>query len=214
VCAVSRAARFFVLRTVPFRIDPDQASEADAGVASNRSEVLVADLSNNRTSVFPFHFECSVVVNAPAEAVFARLDDPRLLSAHMSRSSGMMAGSRMEIELDASQGRALGALIGMSGQVLGITLSLEEVVTERESPRRKVWETTGTPRLLVIGHYRMGYELTAQGSSSLLRVFIDWALPEARLARWLGRALGGFYARWCTRRMAHDAEAHFRNAGR
>jgi Polyketide cyclase / dehydrase and lipid transport len=164
--------------------------------------------------MFPFHFESKVVVNAPAEAVFARLDDPKLLSAHMSRSSGMMAGSRMEIELDASQGRALGALIRMSGQVLGITLSLEEVVTERESPRRKVWETIGTPRLLVIGHYRMGFELTPQGSSSLLRVFIDWALPEATPARWLSRVFGGFYARWCTGRMARDAQAHFGGAAR
>ena len=174
----------------------------------------MADLSDNRTSVFPFHFECSVVVNAPAEAVFARLDDPRLLSAHMSRSSGMMAGSRMEIELDASQGRALGAVIGMSGRVLGVNLSLEEVVTEREPPRRKVWETTGTPRLLVIGHYRMGYELTPQGSSSVLRVFIEWALPRATPARWLARIFGGFYARWCTQSMARDAQAHFRGAGR
>lgn len=171
----------------------------------------MADLSFMK-AVFPFHFECRAVVNAPAEAVFARLDDPKLLSAHMSRPSGMMAGSQMAIELDASQGRALGAAIGMRGQVLGIPLSLEEVVTEREPPRRKVWETTGTPRLLVIGHYRMGYELTPQGSSSLLRVFIDWALPERVPARWLGRVFGGFYARWCTRRMADDAEAHFRNA--
>jgi len=173
----------------------------------------VADLGFMKT-VFPFHFECGAVVNAPAEAVFARLDDPRLLSAHMSRPSGMMAGAQMAIGLDASQGRAVGALIGMSGRVLGITLSLEEVVTERDPPRRKVWETTGTPRLLVIGHYRMGYELTPRGSSSLLRVFIDWALPERMPARWLGRVFGGFYARWCTQRMARDAQAHFQSGGR
>jgi len=155
-----------------------------------------------------------MVVNAPAEAVFSRLDDPRLLSAHMSGSSWMMAGSRMALELDASQGRAVGASIRMGGQVLGIALSLEEVVTERDPPRRKVWETTGTPRLLVIGHYRMGFDLTPQGNSSLLRVFIDYALPAAGPSRWLGRMFGGYYARWCTERMATDAEEHFRTAGR
>ena len=169
---------------------------------------------NGRGSVLPFHFECNVLVNAPTEAVFSRLDDPRLLSAHMSGSSWMMAGSRMTLELDVSQGRAVGASIRMGGRVLGIALSLEEIVTERNPPRRKVWETTGTPRLLVIGHYRMGFDLTPQGNSSLLRVFIDWAPPEVRPARWLGRAFGGLYARWCTERMAADAEAHFRTAGR
>jgi len=164
-------------------------------------------------SALPFHFDCSVVVDAPAETVFSRLDDPRLLSAHMSSSSWMMAGSRMALELDASQGRAVGASIRMGGRVLGIALSLEEIVTERNPPRRKAWETTETPRLLVIGHYRMGYEVTPQGNSSLLRVFIDYALPEAGLSRWLGRMFGGDYARWCTQRMAGDAQEYFRTAG-
>ncbi len=102
--------------------------------------MLVADSSpgNGRGSVLPFHFECNVLVNAPAAAVFSRLDDPRLLSAHMSGSSWMMAGSRMALEVDASQGRAVGASIRMGGRVLGIALSLEEIVTERNPPRRKV----------------------------------------------------------------------------
>jgi len=176
--------------------------------------MLVADDSKNESvSLLPFHFECRVAVNAPAEAVFSRLDDPKLLSAHMSRSSWMMAGSHMALELDASQGRAVGASIRMGGRVLGIALSLEETVTERSPPWRKAWATTGTPKLLVIGQYRMGYELTPQGHSSLLRVFIDWALPETPPARWFGRLFGGLYARWCTRRMADDARDYFRTAG-
>lgn len=181
-------------------------AEGDMFVANSSS-------GNCRAFALPFHFECSVVVNAPAEAVFSRLDDPRLLSAHMSRSSWMMAGSRMVLELDASQGRAVGASIRMGGRVLGIALSLEEIVTERNPPRRKVWGTTGTPKLIVIGHYVMGYEVTPQGHSSLLRVFIDYALPEAPPGRWFGRVFGDFYARWCTQRLAGDAEEYFRTAG-
>lgn len=163
----------------------------------------------NPVPSLPFHFDCSVVIDAPADEVFARLDDQRLLSAHMSRSSWMMAGSRMNVELDPAEGRAVGAVIRMGGRVLGVPLSLEEVVTERKPPRRKAWQTTGTPRLLVIGHYRMGFELTPQDDSCVLRVFIDYALPDG----WLGRLLGGTYARWCTRRMAVDAREHFRKAG-
>jgi len=177
--------------------------------------MLVAESASKDDSVslvLPLHFECSVRVNAPAEAVFSRLDDPRLLSAHMSRSSWMMAGSRMAIELDASGGRAVGATIRLSGRVLGISLSLDEVVAERRPPLLKVWETTGAPRLLVIGRYRMGYEITPQGGASLLRVFIDYSYPEAGPSRWLGRMFGGYYARWCTQRMAGDAEEYFRTA--
>ena len=105
-----------------------------------------------RAFVLPFHVESSGVVNASAEAVFSRLDDPTLLSSHMSRSSWMMAGSRMVLELDTSQGRAVGASIRMGGRVLGIALSLEKIVTVRNPPRLKIWETTDVPELFVIGH--------------------------------------------------------------
>ena len=161
---------------------------------------------------FPFHFDCSVAVDAPAEAVFARLDDQRLLSAHMSRSSWMMAGSSMSIELDSAKGRAIGSVIRMTGRFVGIPLALEETVTERISPSRKVWETVGTPKLLVIGPYRMGFEIAPQGDASRLRVFIDYSPPPGFAGRVLGPIFGPVYARWCTGRMARDAAQHFSNA--
>lgn len=160
--------------------------------------------------MLPYHFESTVEVSAAAEAVFSHLDDHSRLSAHMSNSSWMMAGSRMAIELDASEGRAVGATIRLSGRVLGIPLSVEEIVTERKPPLRKFWETTGAPKLLVIGQYRMAYEITPKGKASLLRVFIDYALPDGPFSGLLGGLFGNFYARWCTQRMANDAAKHFR----
>ena len=115
----------------------------------------------------------------------------------------------MQVALDADRGRKVGSRILLAGRVFGIRLSVEEVVTERDPPRRKVWETTGSPRLLVIGHYRMGFDLSPRGSESSLRVFIEYALPAKAPARWLGRLLGGYYAGWCTQRMVDDAVRHF-----
>ncbi len=115
----------------------------------------------------------------------------------------------MQTELDEGRGQRVGSRIRLSGQVLGVRLSVEETVTERYPPHRKVWETTGTPRLLVIGHYRMGFELSPQGNASMLRVFIEYAWPEALPARWLGRLFGRYYARWCTQQMVDDAVKHF-----
>jgi hypothetical protein len=115
----------------------------------------------------------------------------------------------MKVELDAAQGQAKGSRIRLSGTVLGVQLSVEEVVTEREPPRRKVWQTTGTPRLLVIGHYTMGFDITPSERGSILRVFIDYVLPEAGIARWLGRVFARSYAQWCTRQMTSDVATHF-----
>ena len=47
------------------------------------------------------------------------------------------------------------AAFALPGRVLGVQLSLEEVVTEHTMPVRKVWATVGTPRLLVIRLLRM-----------------------------------------------------------
>ena len=146
------------------------------------------------------------MLGAPVEECFAWLDDFRMLSSHMERRSGMMAGSRMTIETDERQGRAVGSEVRMAGRMLGMSLSLREVVTQRDPPLRKAWQTVDA-RLLVIGQYRLGFDLAPEGGKTRARIFIDYALPER--ARWLGTLFGRRYARWCVGRMAADAARHF-----
>ena len=156
-------------------------------------------------------FQCVItrIVTASADALFRHLDDHKRLASHMSQSSWMTAGSTMDIKPDAAAGQAEGSHIRLRGRVLGISISVEEVVTEHEPPIRKVWETIGVPKLLVIGHYKMGFEITPQGPSTLLRVFINYDLPQPLLTRLLGYLFSGFYARWCTESMAKDAASYF-----
>lgn len=158
------------------------------------------------------HAETVVRVRAAPEALFTHLDDHSRLSGHMNRSSWMVFGSRMELHLDAANGHEVGSVITLHGKVLGVTLRLEEAVVERLPPSRKAWETIGEPRLLVIGRYRMGFEIAPSAADSTLRVFIDYDLPGRGVPRALGRLFGGAYARWCTQQMARDAFASFRTA--
>lgn len=155
------------------------------------------------------HDESIVELPATAEDVFAHLDDHNRLSGHMSQSSWMMLGSHMDTHLDEGRGQRVGSIIRLEGKVLGLALRVEEVVVERTPPVTKAWETIGEPKLLVIGPYRMGFEITPSGRRSMLRVFIDCDLPRSGIGRWLGPSLGAFYAQWCTRQMAQDAQRHF-----
>ena len=157
----------------------------------------------------PHHDESSALVSASPERVFALSDDHERLASHMSQSSWQMGGGHMKTVLDEHRGQRVGSHIRVSGRVLGLDLSLDEVVTEREPPTSKVWETMGSPKLLVIGPYRMGFEVTSRGDGSLLRVFIDYALPSRWPERWLGRVFGGYYAHWCTQSMVNDAVRQF-----
>lgn len=121
-------------------------------------------------------------------------------------------GSTMNYQFDAAQGRALDSHIQLSGRVLGLALRVDEVITRREIPFRKTWHTVGSPRLLIIGEYEMGFEIMSAGPASLLRIHISYHLPQGP-TRLLGWLLGGIYARWCVRRMVSDAQRHFVSTG-
>ena len=115
----------------------------------------------------------------------------------------------MSVDAGEGNGQAVGSQIRIDGGVFGLRLFLDEVVTRREPPFHKEWETVGTPRLLVIGAYRMGVHIAAENSGSSLRVFIDYDLPTGWATYWLGRVFGGVYAKWCVRQMLAGASAHF-----
>ena len=154
---------------------------------------------------FQFHREATAGIAASPQELFAFLDDHRRLAAHMEKPSLMMAGAAMKITTDRQQGQAVGSWIRLQGRVLGIALSVEEVVSEYQSPVLKTWETRGEPHLLLIGPYRMGFDLTPKGGKTQLRVWIDYNLPSGWPGRWLGRLLGTVYANWCVTRMVKDS---------
>ena len=158
--------------------------------------------------IYPRHEEATGQIAASEPLVFAFLDDHERLASHMSKRSWMMGGGRMDTILDDARGRRIGSRITVRGRVFGVLLSLEERVVERVPPSRKAWETEGEPHLLVIGAYRMGFELSP-GAGTTARVWIDYALPSSGFGRWLGKLLGSWYARWCVRRMLRDAQRAF-----
>jgi hypothetical protein len=160
-------------------------------------------------SSYERHYEEYVTLPVGAEKIFSYADDFSQLSSHMNKSSSMMMGGTMETLLDEERGQAIGSHIRMKGKMMGIELSLDEIVTEREPPRHKVWETIGRQRLLVIDRYRLGFDISKRNRVSELRVFIDYDLPAKIPLRWLGLAFGKLYAKWCVQQMVNDARKQF-----
>jgi len=161
---------------------------------------------------FARHQESTAFVAAAPRAVFERLDDQARLGEHMGKPSMMMGGGRMTFAFDAGGGRAVGSHIRMGGTAFGVGLSLDEVVTQRDPPRRKAWRTVGEPRLLVVGGYEMGFDIAPEGEGSRLRVWIDYDLPARGIGRWAPR-LARMYARWCVTQMTADAAEVFAATG-
>lgn len=153
------------------------------------------------------HYEISSSISASPKELFAYIDDHKRFSSHMNKSSWMMGGGRMDVSIDSGRGQKVGSHIRMSGKAFGIGLFLDEVVTRYEPPHIKAWETVGAPKLLVIGHYIMGIEIKPRDTSSLLRVCIDYNLPEKNA--WLGRLFSTAYAKWCVQQMIDGARNQF-----
>ena len=153
------------------------------------------------------HYEDSIFIPASSEEVFAYIDDHKGFSSHMSQPSWMMGGGQMNVSVDEGHGQKVGSHIRLSGRVFGIKLFLDEVVTRHDPPYLKTWETVGTPKLLVVGHYSMGIEIKPQSSRSHLRVFIDYDLPTTNVR--LGQLFSGVYAKWCVQQMIKGVRNHF-----
>jgi Polyketide cyclase / dehydrase and lipid transport len=156
---------------------------------------------------FPLHAQGSAVVRATPESAFAFLDTHENIAAHMNRPSWAMLGGTMTTSLDEFAGKRVGSVINIRGKVLGIPISLAEKIVQRVPPRCKRWETIGTPQLIVIGAYRMGFDLEPASKGCRVTVSIDYELPRAQPGRLLGRLLGPAYARWCVERVI-QAVAH------
>lgn len=157
------------------------------------------------------HYEESASVASSPGELFNYADDHSHFSAHMNKTSWMMAGGKMQTETDEGKGQKVGSHISMSGKVLGVNLFLDEVVIKHEPPKLKVWETVGSPQLLVIGPYEMGLEIKPEDGKSRLKVYIDYELPHGVKTHWLGRLFGNMYAKWCVRQMVKGTETHFSN---
>lgn len=138
-------------------------------------------------------------IAAPADRVFAYVDDIRNLARHMSERGSMpMMGSKLKLEILSPQITGTGATYRYSGSVLGLPIDFSETVTAYRQGRAKVWHTIGRPRLLIIDSYEMRIEVEPiDTTTSKLTISFDYELPGAGFWRWAGQLLAPVYARWC-----------------
>lgn len=156
-------------------------------------------------SILTKHYESSILVNVYPEKLFSFVDDHKNLSSHMNKSSWMMGGGQMVTEMDNGGGQKVGSHITLCGKAFGFEISLDEVVTKHNPPFIKEWETVEYPKLLVIGNYRMGFEISPSDNGSKIKVFIDYE-PSRGKTFLLGALLGHLYAKWCVHQMLNSAK--------
>ena len=158
----------------------------------------------------------TVEIRAAAEAVFAYVDDIRNLGWHMTgRSSMVMMGSRLRLEVLSDRPTGLGATYRYSGTMIGLSIDFSESVTKYLPPREKVWRTIGEPRLLIITSYEMRVAIEPLSlRSAQLTISIVYELSRSGFWRIVGLLLARPYSRWCLRRMVQDTRHALEAPGR
>lgn len=156
------------------------------------------------------HYEESIQIMASSKEIFDFADEHKNFSSHMNKSSLMLGGGSMITEFDDGGGKTLNSHITMRGKAFGIPLYLDEVITIHEPPFSKEWRTVGNIKLIVIGHYILGFEIIPLNEVSKFRVFIDYDYPESLIGKILCFLLGGAYAKWCVRNMISGVSKHFK----
>lgn len=158
---------------------------------------------------YQFQFSSQGLLNTTPQEAFSYLNDPHKLSSHMSQSSWMMAGSKMDMVLDDKNGMGVGAEIILKGKMMGIPLYVREFVTDSQDSKLKVWETQGPQKMIILEQYKMGFRLEPEAKKVRLTVFIEYNLPARGIGVALGKLLGKCYAKWCTDQMVKSALHHF-----
>ena len=158
------------------------------------------------------HYEESLSIPAEPKEIYTFANDHKNFSSHMNKSTLMMGGASMETEVDEGKGQKIGSHIKMQGKVFGFNLFLDEVITKYTPPYRKEWETVGEINLLVIDHYKLGFDITPEQKHSVIKVFIDYKLPKSKFGLLLGFLFGGIYAKWCVRQMIKGVDEHFKTS--
>jgi len=144
--------------------------------------------------------------DAPPEMIFPVLDDLGVTGTHMTTSSAMMMGSKLKLEYLTPHRTGLNSSYRWRGKMMGVTMDFTVKVVTWEWAKEKVWETIGTPRLIIYSWYKMTLRLDRREHGTDAVLSISYRRPFGVLSRLLCFFLADWYCRWCLRKMLGDAK--------
>jgi hypothetical protein len=143
---------------------------------------------------------------APAEQVFKTIDDLGVTGMHMTESSMMMMGSKLNLKFLTTSKTGLGSRYRWSGKMMGLTMDFTIEVKKWIAGKEKVWETTGPTKLIIYSWYRMMLNVKQAGEKSEAQLSIAYEKPKGFFTGILCFLLADWYCRWCLRQMLGDAK--------
>lgn len=149
-----------------------------------------------RTTTYPF----------PPDLVFQCLDNLGVAGMHMTQSSMMMMGSKLDLKFLTENHTGLGTKYRWTGRMMGLKMDFTVEVTKWIPGEEKVWETVDNPELIIYSWYRMYLKLTKFPTGTSAELSISYEKPNGLFYRLLSLLFADWYCRWCLKHMLEDAK--------
>lgn len=150
--------------------------------------------------------ERTEIYSSPPQVVFPYLDDLGVTGMHMTQSSWMMMGSKLNVEYLTEHHSGLGTRYRWTGKMMGMKMDFTVEVTKWKEGEEKIWETLGTPELIIYSWYRMHLKLTKVANGTLAKLSISYDKPEGWFFKLLSFLFADWYCRWCLKHMLEDCK--------
>ncbi|NOS90854.1 MAG: hypothetical protein HOP30_02930 [Cyclobacteriaceae bacterium] len=140
------------------------------------------------------------------DIVFRCLDNLGVTGMHMTQSSMMMMGSKLDLQFLTENRTGLGTKYRWTGKMMGMKMNFTVEVTKWINGEEKVWETIGHSELIIYSWYRMHLQLTKMPNGTKAQLSISYRPPEGIFYKIISFLLADWYCRWCLRNMLEDGK--------
>ena len=144
--------------------------------------------------------------NAPSEQVFRALDDLGVTGGHMTQSSMMMMGTKLDLQYLTDHHTGLNTRYRWTGKMMGMSMDFTVIVSKWIPGFEKVWETVGESKLIIYSWYRMALTLQPGKNSTKASLAITYERPKGFWNILLSILFADMYCIWCLRKMLTDAQ--------
>ena len=149
--------------------------------------------------------ERTEIYSASPEKVFKVIDNLGVTGMHMTQSSAMLMGSKLNLEFLTENHSGLGCRYRWRGKMLGMRMDFTVEVTKWTEGREKIWETDGDAKLIILSWYRMHIKVSPMLHGAQAKLSISYKKPKSFFNKILSFFFAGWYCRWCLRKMFGDA---------
>jgi hypothetical protein len=146
------------------------------------------------------------IYNASAADVFKTIDDLGVTGMHMTKSSMMMMGNKLNLQFLTENKTGFESKYRWTGKMMGFAMDFTVEVTQWIPGKKKVWETIGATKLIIYSWYRMNLLVREVAAGTKAELSITYEKPTGIFYKILCFLFADWYCRWCLKQMLGDAK--------